>query len=394
MTHNILHIAPHYGGGVGSVVNSWIANDTSNTHTLTYLNDIPENKKPGVSLFEQPLKMSEHDVIVCHVWNHPSMFEFLIESKLPPCRMIGWSHMSGLHAPYVLSEKLINYFDEFYYTSPISNLTGIRREYIWSTCDIKDYLKIQRAPHEGFVVGYIGTLDYCKLHPQFLDICESINVPGARFVVVGTGCDADDMQKEARRRGINVEFTGLVGDVRPYLEMFDVFLYPLYEKHFGTCEQVLGEALAAGLPCVVMGNEAERFIISDNVNGFVCYDIDEIPGIVESIHSGRITLDYDLVRERAADMYSIENEIEKWNAAFDGVMKHPARVHKWYDIFIESLGRCGDSIRRQLNYNDMTGIAETFNTSNQWKSKSKGSIRQYLDYYPDDPVIQKLAELL
>jgi hypothetical protein len=202
------------------------------------------------------------------------------------------------------------------------------------------------------------------------------------------------MQKEARRRGINIEFTGLVGDVRPYLEMFDVFLYPLYEKHFGTCEQVLGEALAAALPCVVMGNEAERFIISDNVNGFVCYDIDEIPGIVESIHSGRITLDYDLVRERAADMYSIENEIEKWNAAFDGVMKHPARVHKWYDIFIESLGRCGDSIRRQLNYNDMTGIAETFNTSNQWKSKSKGSIRQYLDYYPDDPVIQKLAELL
>lgn len=391
--HSILHIAAHYGGGVGSIMRSWIANDSANSHALSYLNDIPENAKDGALLFNAKM-VNDADIVICHVWNHPSMFEFLIESKLPQCRMIGWSHMSGLHAPYVLSDKLINYFDEFYYTSPISNLTGIRRDYIWSVRDIGDFLKIHKTPHDGFVIGYVGTLDYCKIHPQFLDICQSIDVPGAQFVVVGTGCDAADMEADAKRRGLNMQFTGLVDDIRPYLATFDVFLYPLYEKHFGTCEQVLGEALAAGLPCIVMGNEAERYIIQDNVNGFICYETDEIQGIVKALYNNQIKLDCETVRKHAAELYSIETKIKKWNTVFDRIMKQEKRTHKWYDIFFESLGRCGDTIRRRLNYNDTGLITEIFKNNNQWKSKSKGSVRQYLDYYPDDPVMQKLAELL
>lgn len=393
MGYKILHVAAHYGGGVGSIINSWSGNDTGNTHILTYLNNRPENLGRGALLFK-PWMVDDVDIVLCHIWNHPSMFEFLVESKLPPCRMIGWSHMSGLYEPYILFDRLVNYFDEFYYTSPVSNLTGIQCDYIWSVRDISDFLKLEKTPHDGFIIGYIGTLDYCKLHPKFLDICQSIDIPDVKFVVVGEGCDADEIKREAGHRGLDMKLTGLVKDIKPIISTFDVFLYPLYERHFGTCEQVLGEALATGLPCVVLANDAERFIIKNGKNGIICYSTSDIPEAIKGLYDEVITIDSNVARESASEKYSIETKIYKWNEAFNRIMCNDKRLHKWYDIFFESLGRQGDIIRRQLNYNDFMHIADTFNKNRQWKSESKGSIKQYLDYYPDDENIKKLAGLL
>jgi glycosyltransferase involved in cell wall biosynthesis len=395
MAYKILHVAAHYGGGVGSIIRSWINHDSLNSHTLTYLNDISDNDKPGQYLFN-PEMIEENDIILCHVWNHPSMFEFLINSDIPPCRLIGWSHMSGLYPPYVLFDRLVYYFDEFLYTSPVSNLTGIRRDYIWSCCDIYDFLNIVIIPHNGFNVGYIGTLDYCKIHPDFIDICSRIDIPDVKFIIVGSGGDADSMRDEVTRRGLDDKFTftGLVDDVKPILATFDVFLYPLYERHFGTCEQVLGEAMAVGLPCVVLDNMAEEFIIDHGVNGIICQGVDEIPSVIMDIYNHNIRIDSNVVRKSAARLYSVNNKVAMWSVVFDRIMQQDKRGHKWYNVFIESLGEQGDIIRRCLNYGDIDKIKDIFNDSLQWSSNSKGSVRQYADYYKNDSFFKELIELI
>jgi L-malate glycosyltransferase len=386
----ILHIAAHYGGGVGSVVGAWVKHDSENTHTLTYLNNTPENEQPGHILFD-PCFMEDADIVVCHVWNHPALFKFLVTCPAPACRMVGWSHMSGLHAPYVLFDKLVDYFDEFIYTSPISNHTGIHKEYIWSTCDSSEFLKIEKTPHDGFNVGYIGTLDYCKLHPEFIDICESIDIPGVKFIVVGDGCDFEGMKDEIikRRIGSKFIFTGLIPDVRPMLSLFDVFLYPLYDRHFGTCEQVLGEAMAAGVPCVALNNPAERFILDYGKCGSICNSTGDIPGVVRRIYEGR-GINTDAARDRARKLYSTQNKISRWNCVFDRIMQQPKRLHSWNNIFLESIGDIGAMFRK----GDREKIQEIFSGSNQWKSKSKGSVKQYADYFPYDKYLQELAKLL
>jgi len=408
----ILHVAAHHGGGVGSTIRAWISGDVFNTHTLTYLNDIPENKNKYTELFNIDM-IKDYDFVICHVWNHPAMMEFLMTVRLPPCRLIGWSHMAGNHAPYVLFDKLINHFDEFLYTSPVSNLCGTEKDFIWSTCNIDDFLCMKNKKHEGFNIGYIGTLDYCKLHPDFIDICESISIPGSKFVIVGDGCDAKAIKEEIKTRNLEDRFifTGIVEDVKPFLSLFDVFLYPLYEKHFGTCEQVLGEALASGIPCIVLNNDAESIIIEDMKNGTICNDIEEIPGKIHDIYMKKIKLDRTTIRKSAYERYSVRDKITKWNEVFDKAITENKKEHVWEkikeveDIFIESLGEDGKIFKLYVRFSkkgDYYGLStfaiprikQLFKNNRQWHSKNKGSITQYANYFSENEYLQKWKELL
>ena len=408
--YKILHIAAHYGGGVGSIVNAWTNTDKDNIHTLTYLSDLPENKKENHRLFDISM-VNDHDIVLVHVWNHPMLFQFLTTVNLPPCRLIGWSHMSGLNPPYVLFRKLVNYFDEFYYTSPVSNLSGIENDFVWSTCDIDKFLKIKKKKHKGFNVGYIGTLDYCKLHPDFIKICEKIDIPGVYFTVVGHGSDLENMKKEVKQRGLENKFvfTGIVKDTIPYLSEFDVFLYPLNEKHFGTCEQVIGEAMAAGVPCVSFNNHAEEVIIKNGVNGFLCDTKEDIVQIIFDIYNGSIEYNETMLKGCAIDIYSISKKISKWNSIFDGIIKKEKPVRYWRSpghIFAESIGPIGaifDFYIKMYEQNDLyslenfiiPGIKKIFKLNGfQWQSKSKGSLYHYAKFFPEDKYIKQWIEIL
>lgn len=332
---NILHVSSHYGGGVGTVIKGWVNSDKNNNHVLTYLNDIPENKNDYSRLLDVKM-IPDYDFVLCHVWNHPAMFEFLIAREIPACCLLGWSHMSGLHPPYLLFDKLINFFDAFYYTSPISNACGIEKEYIWSSCDIESFLKIRKKKHKGFNIGYVGTVDFCKMYPGFINICEQINIPDVKFIVVGEGSDLDNLKGQAKSRGLSkkFQFTGLVKDIVPYLEQFDMFLYPLARTHFGTCEQSLGEAMAAGLPCVAFDNPAESFILNENnIAGFIRRNEKEIVATIKIIYNnidtGTMQQLIRNIRRRAQVLYSVEITARQWNNVFDKFHSIDKKMRLW-----------------------------------------------------------------
>ncbi len=377
--YKILHLAAHYGGGVGSIVQSWIENDHQNYHTLTYLNDSPENYKPWM----QPLysyMIGQYDIVVVHVWNHPALFHFLEKVNPMPCRMIGWSHMAGTQPPYILFDKLKNYFDEFYYTSPIS---GHDHDYIWSSCDIDEFLKIEKRSHFGLNVGYIGTIDFCKMHPDFNKIVKA--VPEANFTVIGGGCDLEKLKKQCL--GLkNIRFTGQIQHIHNYLSEFDVFLYPLNPMHQGTCEQVIGESMAAGLIPIVLKNDAEKHIIQHNKTGLICNSIEEMTQYLKNIPE----LDINKIRQSARDKYSVSKKIKKWNDIFDRIIKQPKKTRKWESenhIFIESLGPYG-----QQFLDDPWSLINK--NPHHWRSEHKGSPKQYLEYFPDDKKLQEWVKLL
>jgi len=417
MKKNILHVSTHYGGGVGSVVRAIVKNDKENNHTISYLNNIDKNKNNYSQLFNNNL-IEENDIVLCHVWNHPAMFEFLTGNSIPACRLIGWSHMSGLHAPYVLFDYLMDFFDEFYYTSPVSNLSGTIKPYIWSCCDIEKFSEIKKEKQERFTIGYVGTLDYCKIHPEFLGICKKIikDIPDVKFLIVGDGCDAENMKQNIAhfKLDYHFEFTGPVSDTRPYLGKMDLFMYPLQPKHFGTCEQVIGEAMAASVPVVALNNPAESIIIIDGINGFIANKVEEIPIIASIIHDNidkesLLREMIDTAKKYALLRYSPYRMVEHWNDIFNGIIKkEKSERKKWakpIHIFADSLGPVHGKIfedyvmdnhamapRRYEYYNPK--IHKIFSENPQWLSKSKGSVRQYLEYFPDDPYLGEWEKLI
>jgi len=326
----VLHISPHYGGGVGTVVMGWVGGDKGNTHTVLSLDTL--NEKVGSFLVKNKIGLGWEmirsldtvdqliegsDVVVIHLWDHPMLQAFL-KRPLPASRLALWAHKN-----FPLGSEP-SYADRFVVTSPV--VGGGKYQMIWSTGGVDRFLKIVNKPHEGINVGYVGTVDWKKLHGEFVSMVHEIAsaVPDIHFTVVGENNIAN--QPDSFFNG-SITFTGKVDDVAPYLEGMDIFGYPLRHDHYGTCEQVLGEAMAAGIPPVVMDNLPERYIVSDGWDGFIARNEKEYVHRVQYLAAHKeVRLKMGArARERAAKLYSLDYMIQAWSTTFEEMMDSPKK---------------------------------------------------------------------
>lgn len=413
----ILHVSAHYGGGVGTVMRAWRDHDPLNAHEFTHLNNDPINTG---TLFKPDL-VCDSDLVVCHLWNHPSTFDLILNVPLPPCRLIMWGHFSGLYAPYVYSNRLIEYADRFIFTTPVSYECDVIRSLpvalkgklglIWSTYDISKFDSIRLVAHEGFNVGFVGTADYGKLHPQFIDMCAAVRSP-VTFIV----CSQDSQEHlKTRARDLAVFdrflFKGAVSNVPALLSECDVFGYPLQRAHFGSCEQVIGEAMACGVVPVVLDNPAEKYIVEAGT-GVVAGGIEEYSKAIDYLYTHRVDLASmsSLARAAAKNRYDVGNMVRQWNAVFDEVIKLPKRARAVlpvkappYMVYASSLGVLGkhfvnyvfaDSIGDEDSAKTaLEEISALYNTNTAFQSESKGSVNQYLRYWPHDKYLQSWARV-
>jgi glycosyltransferase involved in cell wall biosynthesis len=311
----ILHVAGHYGGGIGTVVRGWLENDGANEHTVFSLEQMKDKR---IKLLEVPIyeitepQIADADVVVVHLWDNPTLLEYL--QKLPPCRLVFWSHKN-----WDVPKELVAFPDLFLDVSPIQG----HGRHIWSTGGVERFLNVKSAPHRGFNIGYIGLVDYRKLHKDFIPMCHEIKkrIPEAKFIIAG------EVKIPIEGLGPEFQFLGHTDDVAGVLAQCDVFGYPLRPDHWGTAEQVLGEAMAAGVAPVVMDNPAERLIV--NMDGFCAYDAADYAESVEWLYNfpedrKKCAME---CKARAADLYSIDKMIKSWDDVFQEMMQKPKRSH-------------------------------------------------------------------
>lgn len=427
----ILHIAPHYGGGTKTVILNWIKNDKEHEHTfvsLGYADDdvvrvCYENKILLYSNFKDRNynvildHIRESDIVIIHYWNFPLLMDFIVNTKLPECKIIIWCHMSGLYSPYIIPEQLIEYSDKFIFTSPISyNILPIGKQLqyenkldvIWSTGGTK-YKDVIKKEHEGFNILYVGTLDFSKLREDFGYICRMIidQIPEATITICGDGNDKTFLQNQiyCLRLQDKVKFEGLVSDLTPYFEIADIFLYPLQSKNFSTCEQVLGESQCAGIPAIIFNNINEKEIIFQGMNGFIVDNIEQcingIVGLYKDVDY-RNTLGKN-AKQTALKKYDTQKMIDSWNNLFNEIIELPKKERYWNSIlqdyskegitvFLDSLGK-----DYNLFYNYMLAkekLQDLFASNNQWHSNSKGSIYQYLQYFSEDKWLHEFRKIM
>jgi glycosyltransferase involved in cell wall biosynthesis len=348
MKIRILHITPHLGGGVGTVVLNWMKKDISGSlHTIISLdrnnsgewatvNEQCENvtiydncyaRDDFNDFFKDTVKLS--DIVLIHWWNHPLLYDVMINFLWPPCRLLLWSHINGLFPPYIMPEKIFDFVDYFIFTSPVSyeckevkNISDKNREkleVIWSTVGIEDFENLNRIQHKNFIVGYIGTCDFGKLNHNFINLCSQIDIPDVRFIVASVDSQQHIID-EAIEKGIWKKFVFLgrvprVPDVLRIFSEIDVFGYPLQPQHFGTCEQVLGEAMMVGCVPVVLANPTERYIVKHMKTGIIADTLEEYPRAIEYLYKNP-----DLRKQLAENakifaktQYDITRTIHDWN---------------------------------------------------------------------------------
>jgi L-malate glycosyltransferase len=436
---SILHITPHLGGGVGRVLLGYLERakeNTSFTHRVACLDYANENasdilKNINVKLSDKMsgkkkslLKMiTEADIVLMHWWNHPLLYDFLVRAKLPPCRLILWSHTSGFNPPAVFTEKILNYPDRFIFTTPVSfiskearKLSEKQKKYlgtIWSTGGLDHVKSVKPKKHKGFNVGYIGTVDYAKIHHNFLKICSKIKIPNVKFIVCG-GSNEKEIKREAEKMGMGhkFKFTGQISDIVKYLEIFDVFGYPLAPYHYGTCDQVLQESMAAGIVPVVFANRMEKYMVKDGVTGLVAKNEAEYIKAIEKLYHNKDLRNKmsENARKYALETFSIEKTVADWEKIFTGLLAKPKIGRKWNitkkigsisaaDIFIESLGDYGKNFRFHLEAKSPASkkLAEKriklLAKSINWQSETKSTAHHYSSFFPKDRELSKWSRL-
>lgn len=445
----ITHITPHLGGGVGSVVLNWLLKDEhasraggGRTHHIVLSLDKNNNKDwikvdsicgnvdiyDGVSFKDDyynvvDVYVSQADAVVIHLWNHPLLYNLIMNHPLPPCRVLMWYHVSGLFAPYVILAEDVDYCDKYVFTSPVSydtrevqSFDEMRRAKLdvnWSTIGVESFKGLTKPRHDGLTVGFTGTVDFGKLNSGYIDMCAAVKRADVHFVV----CSGDSQQHlidEAARKGVSDRFSfmGRVPDIVPYVASFDVFGYPLQPQHFATCEQAIGEAMMAGCVPVVLDNPTERYIVKDGVNGIVAKTHAEYSQAIDYLDTHRDEMHRmaENAKVYAAGLYDIKKTIDKWYALFDEVMNLPKRARVWNErithplppeqIYIRSLGEYGAPLARYLAAKSEAEAAKArqdaaalFASNSMFRSKSKGSVKQYLQYLSATRVMQEWAEV-
>ncbi|WP_081599304.1 glycosyltransferase [Prochlorothrix hollandica] len=292
----VLHITPHLGGGVGKAVSGLVqeAQQTlQSQHSIiclekpekTYFADkiislgVPILFAPSYDLVCQAVKNT--DIVQIEFWNHPALLAVLCQCPLPSMRLLVWCHISGLFYPQI-PLSFIQGADKFIYTSPCS-LTNRKLFDSDSSCysshihvvssagGIEDLPISQAAMQLRQLKGvYVGSLNFAKLHPRVVDYLSVVQDFNFSVSFIGDNHHKRYLQQQCEKinRPNLLSFYGYSQNIAKALSEFNLFVYFLNPKHYGTAENSLIESMAMGLVPLVLKNRAECCIVQHQVTGF------------------------------------------------------------------------------------------------------------------------------
>lgn len=426
----ILHIAAHLGGGAGKAIVGMAGHNIKGCKMTIILSDYPEKSlqlevalQKNIEILVKPDKQKatecirKADIIVLNWWDHPLMNKFLFDFPDIPCRIIIWSHINGCTYPY-LPFKFLNRFVDVLFTTPYSYDNPIwnrgEKHEIWQKSEVVYGMgefqpitimpKIDYEDREKFVIGYIGTLNYGKLNSSFVDYCEAAAkcIPDIYFVLVGE--INEDVMRDIRNSSIfnKFEFVGHTDEVEKYYINFDVFGYLLNEDNYATTENSLLEAMAFGLPIIVMDNDVESRIIKDGYNGYIVKNEQEYAD--ELLYLRKNSMERKAIGQKARE-YVLQHYSEEKNfntfygRCIQNLSKPKNKVSfkeiigntpcEWFLYFANRDGIIFSKFLADKNETNRTAIR---NCKKIFKETSKSSITHFRRYFPNDDDLKCIEE--
>lgn len=224
------------------------------------------------------------DIVELHWWHNPRIHNLLL-GEWPEMRFMTFYHMVGDTIPHIIDSKLVNFSDMNIPCNPYSynelNVFKIlpdkdRLERVAMVYDAADFSRIhdlQKKDHSEFNVGYIGTIGFQKMHPNYFLMSSTANVPNIKFSLCGH-LDESFNTKVQRilhdlKSGHKFSFLGYVEDIKEILSTMDVYGYPLCENTYAAGELNLQEVMFSGIVPVVFPYGGIPSLVVNNYTGMV-----------------------------------------------------------------------------------------------------------------------------
>ncbi len=433
----ITHITTHLGGGVGKVLSDIAIFDKENRHRIILLEgprnmkfvDICKNNQIEIIVSCNINKISslieDSDLVILHWWHNPVMAKFLSEFPQVSIRMILWVHVSGCTYPMLKIEFVKNFqkvlfatkytFDNPYWNDSEKIFLNKRATLVYGLGKLDFGKKVQKNSSDRFVIGYVGTLNYSKLHPEFVNYCKAVvdKIPKAYFVVVGNLEEAKELLRDVNLSEIKdrFEFTGFVNNVDEQLERFDVFASPLNPYHFGATENAILEPMSKGIPVICLNQGAERYLILDRQTGMLVNDIQEYAESMEYLYNNpeerkRIG---DNAIEYIQDEFSFKKNMDRFNLAVLDSLKIKKKTFEFksifgckpYEWFLSCLGTNRKAFSDSIESEEPLKLSRKKNVLYEiencipiLKEKHKSSIHHFADTFKEDKILQYWKSLI
>ena len=262
---------------------------------------------------------------------------------------------------------------------------------------------VRKKPHSEFNVGYVGTLDFSKLHHSFVEMSAAVKIPNVKFSIYGLGNDYNVICQQIQMMGSadKFHFYGYVEDIAAAFSMMDILGYPLAPHHYGTGEQVLIESLGAGVPVVVMNNGPEKIIIRHGYNGMVVNSTEEYSRCLEylSTHPELVNKMSQNALEYAQGKFTIQTILDQFDEIYDDMIIQPRKKRELLKrhftgvsgdlvYFLNSLGEHSLSYLESVTSTNMLELLEAdrkiARENVPYTSDAKGTIFQYRRYFSSD----------
>lgn len=439
----ILHITPHLPGGLERVLLSTLK--YSNKENSPFLHEIiildekhlTNHTKKKFLKYNKFIhirkeydfikkKICEADIVQVEYWNHPQIYEFLTNFRFPLCRLVLCSHVNGFSRPQIITKNAVDFSDIFLSTTKATRKHPLfiskknidrkkKLKFVNYPVDFKRFGKITPKPHNEFNISYIGSLNYSKLHKDFLKMSDAINLPKTNIIICGSGADRSKIKKEAKKyTKTKFQFKGFVENIKNILKITDVLGYPLNKNHYGSGEQIIIEAMYSKIPIVAFANCAEKEIIQNKKTGILVKNKDDYVQAIKYLYNNpkkrkKIGLNaHRHILTHLSPLVSFKNlnkVYKKLMSSKKKFRKFKTRILKKDDnknfgseLFIESLGTKGREFLKSYK-NSGKKINEKINeiiknAEIELKVLTKGSLFQYLYFYPNDPYLNFWAGLM
>lgn len=397
MKKEVLHIAAHMGGGVGKVLSNVALKDEQYTHRIVLLEKPMDTCfthvldgdtlaiAPGMDDLEDMAR--DADIVQFDWWNHPLLAGVMYNLRDVPMRSVVWAHNSGCYHPYIKPE-FVAMPDHFVFSSQYSlenpywktpPAKSVKWSVINSSGGFANTQDVPLVPHDGFNVGYVGTLGYMKLLPEFVDWCKEIaDIPRIRFVMIGRIPTPNQVLADAERTGIadRFVFKGYVDDLPAELAQLDAMGYLLNPHHHGTTENALLEAMSMGITPVCINQCAEKYLIANHYSGLLVRNKQEYRSVMAQIHNHPVIRERlgQAAREQVLNFLNIRNTLDKFGHVYDAVVKKKRRAVGVARVF-------GHTPLDWYKAGHPPGDASGF--TDYLTDATKGSTAQWKKYYPD-----------
>lgn len=430
----ILHITPHLGGGVGKVISGILEYEVINKsdfkHKIIIL-EAPENlqfveicHKIGIktvltdnlNTIEDEIKNA--DVIVMHWWHHPLNAWLLANFPKTPTRIVLWTHINGCTYP-MLPFNLVKNVNKALFTSKytLENPYWSKKEQeiakenaniVYGLGKLEKIKINKKEKQSNFVIGYVGTLNFSKLNPDFVEYCNEVIklIPSSKFVMVGNPDGKERILSQAKIFGIDdkFEFVGYTNNVLEQLEKFDVFGYPLNPWHFGTTENSILEAISASVPVVVLNQCSEKYLIKNNETGFLANDKKHYALVMKDLFDNpqlgsKISQNAQKYLEQE---FSMGKNVKNLKDALINVLEDETKIFDFrfifgsepYEWFLSCLGEDREIFEQSLKANSPDIEKQIENCRDILKENSKSSINHFLKYFEEDLTLKYWNDII